>query len=294
MSYRTHPSALYQIALLVWALLGLLTANLMAEQRIEPAPRELQQVGVTEHLNAQLPLDLPFVDVDGKKVTLGQFFDGQRPVLLTMNYSNCPMLCNLQLSGLFEGLGRMTWDIGQNFQMVTVSIDPKETAERARLTKQKYLKTYGRPAAASDWHFLTGEDPNIHRLADAVGFHYTYDAESGQYAHPAVVMVCTPDGHLSRYLQGIEYDPQTLRLALVEAGEGKIGSALDQAVLFCFHYDAARGRYAPAAIKLMRVGGVLSIVVLGSAVWIFRRRGRLRAHVAELAEGQEQTNDSST
>jgi protein SCO1/2 len=262
-------------------------------QRLEQAPPELQEVGVTEHLDARLPLELPFVDADGRKVTLGDFFDGQRPVLLTMNYSNCPMLCNLQLTGLFEGLGRMDWNIGQNFQMVTVSIDPKEIPERARLTKQKYLKTYGRPAADSDWHFLTGEEDDIRQLAKTLGFGYHYDKDTQQYAHPAVTFVCTPDGRVSRYLYGIEYDPQTLRLALVEAGEGKIGSTLDRALLFCFHYDETKGRYGPAAMKIMRLGGLATVVVLGAALGILWRRERKRSRQESIVK-QESADDAAT
>lgn len=248
-----------------------------ASGRMEPAPAELNEVGVTPHLDAQIPLSLPFVDADGTPVTVRQFFDGKRPVLLTMNYSNCPMLCSLQLTGLFEGLSGMSWSIGENFQMVTVSIDPKETPERARLTKQKYMKVYGRPGAAGDWHFLTGEEKNIQALARTVGFGYRYDPDSKQYAHAAVTMVCTPDGRVSRYLNGIEYDPQTLRLSLVEAAQGKIGSAMDQAVLFCFHYDETKGRYGPAAMKIMRLGGAVTMILLGGAVAILWRRGKGRA-----------------
>jgi len=265
-----------QALIAVLMLLGLGVAT-GAAQRAEPAPPELKEVGISEHLNAEIPRDLPFVDSDGKRVTLGQFFDGTRPVLLTMNYSNCPMLCSLQLNGLFDGLGRMKWDIGQNFQMITVSIDPKEIPQRARLTKQKYLKLYGRPAGAAGWHFLTGDEKHIRQLARTVGFGYRYDPDSQQYAHAAVTMVCTPDGRISRYLHGIEYDPQTLRLVLVEASQGKIGSTLDQAVLFCFHYDETKGRYGPAAMKLMRLGGLVTVVVLGGGLLLLWRRDRGRS-----------------
>jgi protein SCO1/2 len=258
-------------------LLWLGVATVPAAQRIEPTPAELEEVGVTEHLNAQIPLDLPFVDSDGKRVTLGDFFDGTRPVLLTMNYSNCPMLCSLQLTGLFEGLSRMSWQVGENFRMVTVSMDTKEIPDRARLTRQKYLKIYGRPVSAGGWHFLTGEEKNIRRLAATIGFGYRYDPASGQYAHPAVTFVCTPTGHVSRYLYGIEYDPQTLRLALVEAGQGKVGSTLDRVLLYCFHYDESKGRYGPAAVKIMRVGALVTMAALGGAIALLWRREKKRA-----------------
>jgi protein SCO1/2 len=233
-------------------------------------PDGLKNVGVTEHLDAQVPPELPFVDSGGKPVHLRDFFDGVRPVILTVNYSNCPMLCSLQLNGLFTGLQGVPWNIGQNYQMITVSMDPTETPARAERTKQKYLDLYGRPGAGGGWHVLTGRDEEIHRLTDAVGYRYAYDKQQKQYAHPAVVMILKPNGRVSRYLYGIEYDPQTLRLAMVEAAAGKIGSATDQVLLYCYHYDATRGRYAPAAMKLMQVGGlatVLAIVALLVVLW---------------------------
>jgi len=242
-----------------------------AAQRMEPAPKEVESVGVDARLGVQVPLDLPFVDSDRTQVTLGRFFDGKRPVILTLNYSNCPMLCSLQLNGLFEGLGRMAWNLGENFQMVTVSIDPRELPERAQSTKQKYLKLYGRPGVANGWHVLTGDERNIRRLADTVGFRYRYVSATGEYAHVAVTMILTPDGRMSRYLYGIEYDPQTIKLSLVEAGEGKIGSTMDQIILFCFHYDETKGRYGPAALAVMRVAGVLCVIGLAGMVYFFAR-----------------------
>jgi protein SCO1 len=255
-------------------LVGLACAVLstpVVAQRMEPAPKEVENVGVDAHLGVQLPLDLPFVDSDRTQVTLRRFFDGKRPVILTLNYSNCPMLCSLQLNGFFEALGRMTWNLGENFQMVTVSIDPRELPERAQSTKQKYLKLYGRPGVANGWHVLTGEERNIRRLADTVGFRYRYVNATGEYAHAAVTMILTPDGRMSRYLYGIEYDPQTIKLSLVEAGEGKIGSAMDQIILFCFHYDETKGRYGPAALAVMRVAGVLCVIGLAGMVYFFAR-----------------------
>jgi protein SCO1/2 len=243
-------------------------------QRTEPLPAELKGVGVTEHLDGQIPLDLEFVDADGKRVKLQQFFDGQRPVVLTLNYSNCPMLCSLQLDGLFKALGRMDWDIGDQFEMVTVSIDPLETPDRARMTKQKYLKTYRRAGAAEGWHFVTGREEDIQKVAEAVGFQYRYSPDERQYLHIAVTMILTPDGRVSRYLYGVEYDPQTLRLSLVEAADGKIGSTTDQVLLFCFHYDATSGRYGPAAFRLMQLGGLVTVVVLVGGIWILRRKER--------------------
>jgi protein SCO1 len=246
-------------------------------ERTEPLPKQLQDIGVTEHLGAQVPKDLEFIDTEGKTVTLGQYFDGKRPLILTMNYSRCTMLCSPQLNGLFDALEKMKWDIGNQFTMVTVSFDPSETPERAKATKQKYLKLYGRPGAAEGYHFLTGREKNIKKLAETVGFRYKYDPETGQYNHVAVTMILMPDGRVARYLYGILYDQQTIRLSLLEAGEGKSGSTLDKVLLFCFHYDAERGRYGLAAFRLMQIGGVLTAVIVGMMIWRFRRREKTKA-----------------
>ncbi len=253
-------------------------------QRKEPLPPELEGVGVTEHLNDQIPLDLKFVDSNGKKVKLKQYFDGRRPVVLTLNYSNCPMLCSLQLNGLYDSLKRMDWDMGDKYEMITLCIDPLETPERARMTKQKYLKLYRRAGAAEGYHCLTGREENIKKAADAVGFHYKYSAKQRQYLHAAVTIILTPDGRVSRYLYGIEYDPQTLRLSLLEAADGKIGTTMDRFLLFCFHYDAESGRYGPAAFRLMQLGGGLTLVVLVGGFMLLRCREKGKHRKTELEE----------
>ena len=177
---------------------------------------------------------------------------------------------------------RMPWAIGDKFQMITVSFDPLETPERAQLTKQKYLEIYRRAGAAEGWHFLTGREENIKKLADAVGFRYRYSEAKRQYFHVAVTFILTPDGHVSRYLYGVQYDPQTLRLSLLEAADGKIGSTTDQILLFCFHYDAESGRYGPAAFRLMQVGGGFTVLLVGGAIWILRRREKARTARAKV------------
>jgi protein SCO1 len=268
---------------LVVAMSGLLLLGVPRSalaQRAEPLPEELEGVGVTEHLGERIPLDLEFVDSGGKPVALKQFFDGRRPVVLTLNYSNCPMLCSLQLNGLFDALKRMPWAIGDQFEMITVSFDPLETPERARMTKQKYLEIYRRAGAAEGWHFLTGREEDIKKLAAAVGFRYRYAEATRQYIHVAVTYILTPDGRLSRYLYGVEYDPQTIRLAMVEAGGGKIGSTTDQILLFCYHYDAESGRYAPAAFRLMQFGGAITVLIVGIAIWRLRRRDKAKTSEA--------------
>jgi protein SCO1/2 len=244
-------------------------------------PDALEGVGVTEHLDEHIPLDLEFVDELGKRVTLQDYFKPGRPVLLTLNYSNCPMLCSLQLNALVDGgdyfrareapggLKGIDWTAGNEFAMLTVSIDPLETPTQAKLTQQRYMKVYGRPGAAQGWHFLTGSKENIQALADAIGFGFRWNEARKEYSHPAVTTVLTPDGRVSRYLYGVEYDPQTLRLSLVEAAEGRIGSTVDRIILYCFHYDADSGRYAPAAMNIMRVGGVLTVLVLGATLSVF-------------------------
>jgi len=251
--------------------------------RQEPLPDELVDVGITEHLNEQVPLDLEFTGVDGEPVVLGEFFDGERPVLLNLVYYTCPMLCGLVLNGVVEALREIPWTAGNEFRIVTVSIDPSETATLAQLKKQVYIKEYGRPEAAAGWHFLVGREENIRVLADAVGFGYTYNEKRGEYVHAAGIFICTPDGRLSRYLYGIQYDPRTVRLSLLEASEGKIGSPLDKILLYCFHFDAAEGRYAPAAMNLMRAGGTVAVLSLGIVLSILwkRDRGRRREEDGE-------------
>jgi protein SCO1/2 len=259
----------------------------LAIDRIEPKPKDLENVGVTEHLDDQVPLDLPFVDSGGSPATLATFFDGTRPVILTMNYSNCARLCSLQLNGVFHALQRMDWDLGQKVRMITVSIDPQESPERAQATKEKYLAVYNRPKAEEGWHCLVGKDEDIRKLAAAVGFGYVYVAETKQFAHTAVTMILTPDGRVSRYLYGIEYDPQTLRFALLEASKGKIGSTVDRILLNCYYYDAEAGRYGPAAVKIVRLGGIVTLVALGSVLLVFWRRELRKSKPAgALGEGQ--------
>jgi protein SCO1/2 len=252
----------------IWWLL----APMAFAERTEPLPSELEGVGVVEHLDIQVPDHLAFKDTEGNDVVLGDFFTGQRPIILTLNYSNCPMLCHLQLDGLVDGLRQVKWILNKDYDIITVSIDPKETIQRAHLTKKKYIKRYERPESAPGWHFLVGSEANIKALADAVGFGYTYNEERDEYVHAAAIMILSPTGHVSRYLYGVIYEPQNLKFALLEASEGKVGSTLDQVVMYCFHYDAEAGRYAPAAMRLMRLGGLAFVVVLGAVFGVFWRR----------------------
>ena len=268
----------FEIALLTAAFCG--AAGVASGQLAGQAVPALDKVGIEEHLDAALPLDLEFLDEAGRTVRLRDYFDGVRPVILTLNYYRCPMLCGLQLNGVVAGMEELDWTPGVEFEMVTVSIDPLETPELAKAKKENYLKRYQRPAAARGWHFLTGRQVNIERLAETVGFGYTYDVVSGQYAHAAAIFVITPDGRVARYLYGIEYPPKNLKLALMEASQGEIGSPLDQLIMYCFHYDPASRRYAPVAMNIMRVGGGATALVLGATLgvwWLRESRRRRRA-----------------
>lgn len=252
------------------------TAAVDSGGRAEPLPDELENIGIDEKPDAPLPLDLEFVDETGETIRLGDYFGDGRPVILNLGYYTCPMLCGLVVGGLIEGMQGIDWTPGEEFTVVVATIDPTETPTLAKLKKQNYIKDYGRPEAASGWHFLTGNEENIRVLADAVGFRYGYNEERGEYVHAAGIFVATPDGRLSRVLYGIQYEPKTLRLSLVEASEGKIGSTFDKILLFCYHYDAGEGKYAPAAMNIMRGGGAIALVALGLTLLSLWRRDASR------------------
>ena len=255
---------------LVFALSTMSLAQL-ADRKIP----ELEGVGITEHLDEMIPLDIEFVDESGEKVMLGSYFDGEKPVLLILAYYECPMLCNLVVNGAVDAMKEIDLTPARDFEIVTVSFNPAETHTLAKLKKQNYVKDLGVPGAAGGWHFLTGRESNIRKLTDAVGFGYRWNEKRGEYAHSAALFILTPEGKLSRYLYGIMYEPETLRLSLLEASRGKIGTALDQLILYCFHYDSSAGKYSPHAINIMRLGGVLTLLVLGttlSVFWLSKRR----------------------
>jgi protein SCO1 len=266
-----------QLMILVFVLNmpGLVTAQINKE------PEELKGVEVTEHLDAKLPLMVPFKNSNGQTVNLGQYFDGEQPVILTLVYYRCPMLCGLLLDGLIEGIKEVPLSVGQDYKIVTLSFDPLETPMLAQVNKQRLVKAYGRPEAANGWHFLTGDWENINQVVDTVGFGFTWNEKRKEYAHVAVVMICKPDGRISRYLYGIEFDPKTLRLSLVEASEGKVGSTLDKIILTCFRYDPDSNSYAFLSLKIMRLGGGLTILILGAVMasfWMKEiRRNKQRA-----------------
>jgi protein SCO1 len=237
--------------------------------RTEPLPARLQGIDVRERLGEFVPKGAAFVDDTGKPVTLGEFLDGKHPVILTLNYSRCPMLCGLELNALVASLKQLDWTAGGEFRIVTIVLDPTETPAQSAEAKARYVRQYGRESAATGWHFLTGSEASIKMVADSVGFTYGYNEKRNEYVHPAAIMVLSPQGKIARYLYGIEYHPKTMRLSLVESAEGKIGSSIDQLVLYCFHYDAKEGSYAPVAMNIMRVSGGVTVTVLGGFLTSF-------------------------
>lgn len=240
----------------------------------QPAvPQDTDGIGIFENLNGQIPLDLTFTDDHGQEVALRDYFDGDRPVLLTLVYYTCPGICNALLNGLTYTLADMEWTAGDQFEIVTVSIDPTEGSDLASAKKGTYLSVYKRPAAADGWHFLVGEPPAIEALADAVGFGYRYEERTGLYTHAATLMVCTPDGRLSRYINDVVFEPQTVQLALTEAAEGTIGSTVDRFLLtWCYTYDPSTGKYVVAARKVMTIGGAAIVLLTGVGLAILWRR----------------------
>jgi protein SCO1/2 len=258
---------------LMLLLLGAAAATAQ-EDRVEAAPAGLEIADVVERPDAQIPLDLTFTDEDGMEVQLGDFFHPGRPVILNLGYYACPMLCGLVLNAMVDGMRDLEWTPGQEYELITVSIDEREGPRLANLKKATYLESFGRPSAASGWHFLTGAADQSRALADSVGFGYTYNEERQQWMHPAALFVLTPEGRVARYLYGVQFDAQTLRLSLVEASEGKIGGSMDKVLLFCFQYDSSVGRYGPAARRLMSVAGYVTVAALGLWLILLRRRDR--------------------
>jgi protein SCO1/2 len=239
-------------------------------QSIGVRPELLRDVGIDQKLNEEIPLNLAFHDEHGGAVTLSEFF-GQKPVVLALVYYDCPMLCTQVLNGLDRSLRDVPMDIGKDFNVVTVSIDPSETPKLAAAKHDLYSGIYGRPGAEQGWHFLTGEEAQIRQLANSVGFRYAYDADSKQFAHASAVMVLTPEGKVSRYFYGITYPARDMRLGLVEASEGKIGSAVDQVLLFCYHYDPVTGKYGILISRVIKAGGLLTVLAIGILVLVLSR-----------------------
>lgn len=249
----------------------------------ESVPAALREVAYEQRLDQAVPLDLTFRDEAGKDVRLGEYF-GTRPVILSLVYYECPMLCTLVLNGMVSALRAMNLEPGKDFDIVTVSFDPREKPELAAAKKKRYLEEYKREKAPTAWHFLTGDEEQIRKLTESVGFQYKFDPKSGQFAHAAGIVVLTPNGVISRYFYGVEYTPRDLRLGLVEAGQGKIGTPVDQLMLFCFQYDASMGRYTPMIMNIVRFGGAVTVIGLLVLIFTLRRRNPRAAAMSGPAE----------
>jgi len=236
-------------------------------------PQALREIGFDQNLDQLVPLDTSFRDETGAVVRLGDYF-GSRPVVLVFAYYDCPMLCTMVINGLASALDVLSLEPGKDFEIVTVSFNPRDTPAAAAAKKAGYIQRYKRPGAAGSWHFLTGDQPSIDRLTRAAGFRYAWDAETKQFAHPSGVIVLTPEGRLARYLFGIEYGPRDLRFALVEASAGRVGSAVDTLLLYCYHYDPINGRYGLVIMRLIRLAGAATVLALGTFILVMVRKER--------------------
>jgi len=280
---RTHPRGWGTALALSIAALLLLGAGRLQAQVVQDSLPELKKIDVVEHLGESVPLDLVFTNDAGETVKLGDYFHHGRPVILVLAYYTCPMLCTLVLNGVSDAVKALDWLPGKEFQILTVSIDPSETAELAAGKKARYLDNLGKKGVESGWRFFVGAESQSKALADAVGFKYYYDTEQKMYAHPAVVTILTEDGKISRYLYGLEYKPQDLRLALLEASQGKIGNTVDRIILYCYHYDASTKGYVAMAGRIMQIGGALTLVILAAIVGTLWARERRRRSTARHA-----------
>jgi protein SCO1/2 len=244
-------------------------------------PKALNGVGIDQKLNEPLPLDLVFKDESGQSVRLGDYFD-KKPVVLSLVYYQCPMLCNQVLNGMVTAFKVMAFQPGQEFEVVTLSFDPRETAALAAAKKNtyvNYLPEARRSGATRGWHFLTGDEASIKRLTDAVGFRYHFDEATNQFAHASAIYVTTPQGKLARYFYGIEYAPRDLRLGLIEAADNKIGSPVDQLLLYCFHYDPATGKYGAVVMNIMQLGVGFTLIAMAAMFVVLRRREKAQVNL---------------
>jgi len=264
----------------------------------DDVPRQVENVTVDQKLGGQIQLNLPMMDSLGRRVKTGYFIDGEKPTIITLNYSDCPMLCSVQLSQLTQSLAELDLQVGRDFQILTVSIDPKETTSSAQKTKAKYVDQLlaTQPQAAAGWAFCTAQQPIITRLADNLGFRYTYDRSSGEYYHPAMLAFVSPEGVITRYSLAVDFPPSDLKKALVEAGDGTVGSSVDQVLLWCFSYDPASNSYVPQAWKIMRLAGAGTVGLMLACLapyWIGRKAAPWRTRkVAEDSERTEQPDVS--
>ena len=235
-------------------------------------PPGLKNVGMRQNLNQPIPADLTFTDDLGRTVRLGDYF-GKKPIILNLVYFTCSMLCGEVLSGLENSLRMMKFDVGKEFDVITVSFDPHDTPEAAAKKKSEFLRRYKRPGAELGWHFLVGHQDAIDSLTRAAGFDYEYDPKTRQFAHTAAILILTPEGRIAQYYYGIEYPPKDLRLGLVEAGAGQIGNVVDALLLYCYHYDPEQGKYSPTILRVLRLAGVATMLFIGTLIFVMIRRG---------------------
>jgi protein SCO1/2 len=260
-------------AAMLLALTGVAAFSASAQQASTPAI--LSKVGIAQNLNARIPADLVFRDETGKSVRIGDFF-GQKPIMLSLVYFDCPALCTEVLNGELRTMQAISLDLGKDFEAVTVSFEPRDTPALARAKRDVYVGQYGRPGATDHWHFLTGEQPSIDALTKVVGFQYAYDSSIRQYAHAAAILVLTPDGRIDRYFYGVVYPARDVRLGLVEASEGKIGTLTDHALLYCYQYDPMTGKYGVVIMNVLRAAGGLTVLLLGIFMTVMFLRERKR------------------
>lgn len=273
------PAARRAVAVLLFLCWALSPAPAVAHSGKEPYNKDeafLKEIGFDQNLGAQLPLDAVFTDETGKAVRLGEYF-GQKPVVMLITYFNCTMLCPLLLDGLVRSLRPVAFDIGNQFTVLTVSINPRETPSIAASRKELYVQRYGRPGAERGWHFLTGKPDAIAALTRAVGFRYVYDTQKDEFAHASGIVIFTPEGKAARYLYGIEFSPRDMRLALIEAADKTIGNPVDQILLYCFHYDPLTGRYGVVIMNVLRLAGSATALALGGFIVVMVRRDRRKA-----------------
>jgi protein SCO1 len=271
---RVKKNPIWLMAVLAFALPALgqgMTQGIMSPPA-NVRPPGLKNVGIEQHLDEQIPPELTFRDESGKSVRLGDYF-GKKPVILNLVYYQCPMLCGEVLSGLESALRVLKFDIGKEFNVLTVSFDPHETPDMATKKKAEFLKRYGRPGAADGWHFLTGPQESIDALTKAAGFQYQYDPKTGQFAHSTAIMVLTPEGKIAQYYYGVEYAPKDLRLGLIQASENKIGTLADQVLLYCYHYDPATGKYGAIIARVLQLSGLATVLLLGLLMTVLIRHG---------------------
>jgi len=246
-----------------------------ATAQAEQLPKELEGVGITEHLGDSVDLNLTFADHTGKMVALRELVRGDIPVLLTLNYYGCPMLCGIQLNFLREALAELDWVPGKQFRIITVSFDPRERSSLAAKKREAHLQALGKGDV--DWQFLTGSAESIKALTSQMGYNYHFVESSQEFAHPAAIMFLSPTGLVSRYIYGLNYYPRDLKFALIEASAGRVGSSVDKIIMSCFHYDPAKGSYVPFAWGVMRLGAAFAVLALGSMIFVLRRREKLSA-----------------